>query len=168
MVNIDETGHKENGKRLMTWVATCAQATVFFHSDSRSHGGALCPAGEDFEGVIGSDFFSAYLKYKRSRTTGSSRSTVGRICIRELLFLEGLTDKTIRTWAAKVLEQVKKLFRAWRRGQCAACRAAQGQIEKLCQRLAQACRDQDVWAGGCLGSTAARTSRFLEDPGLGM
>ncbi|MEE9405546.1 MAG: IS66 family transposase [Algisphaera sp.] len=165
VVNIDETGHKENGKRLMTWVATCAQATVFRIADSRSTAELYALLGEDFEGVIGSDFFSAYLKYKRENDGVQSQYCWAHL-IRELLFLEGLTDKTIRTWAAKVLEPVKKLFRAWRRGQYAACRAAQGQIEKLCQRLPK--RAEIKTLGGRMWKHRRAYFRFLEDPGLGI
>lgn len=165
VVNIDETGHKENGKRLMTWVGTCPDATVFRIADTRSTAELYALLGEDFDGVVGSDFFSAYLKYGRENDGVRAQYCWAHL-IRELLYLAGLADKSTRVWAKKVLVPVKKLFKAWRRGQYAACRAAQRQIENLCRRLPK--RGEVQTLGGRMWKHRKDYFRFLEDPELGI
>lgn len=165
VVNIDETGHKENGKRPMTWVATCPIATLFRIADTRSAAELYELLGEDFDGVVCSDFFSAYLKFARDNPALRAQYCWAHL-IRELLFLEGLTDKSTRTWAGKVLVEVKKLFRAWRRDQIAACRRAQAKIEKLCQRRPK--RADIERLGGRIWDYRRDYFRFLEDPSRGI
>lgn len=168
VVNLDETGHKENGKtnnRPMTWVGTCPVVTVFRIADSRSTKELYALLGEDFEGVVCSDFFSAYLKFARENPRNQAQYCWAHL-IRELLFLDGALDQTTRKWAAKVLIDVKKLFRAWRRGQYAACRRAQARIQARCRRLPQ--RGEVQTLGGRMHKHRKDYFRFLEDPARGI
>jgi len=65
IVNIDETGHKDNGDRFWTWCFCAGRYTAFNVSDTRSSQVLFDVLGEDFSGTLGSDFFSAYRKYMR-------------------------------------------------------------------------------------------------------
>ena len=64
-LNIDETGHKDNGNRLWTWCFRAYLFTVFKISPSRGSEVLIQTLGKKFEGVIGCDYFSAYRKFMR-------------------------------------------------------------------------------------------------------
>ena len=65
VLNIDETGHKENGERFWTWCFRAAQYTFFRIDKSRGSKVLVEVLGEEFNGVLGCDYFSAYRKYMR-------------------------------------------------------------------------------------------------------
>jgi hypothetical protein len=64
-LNVDETGHKDNGKRLWTWCFRATMFTLFKISPSRGSDVLLELHGKEFDGVLGCDYFSAYRKYMR-------------------------------------------------------------------------------------------------------
>ena len=162
VVNVDETGHKDRGSKCWTWTATCPAATVFRVADSRSADELYELLGEDFDGVVCSDFFSAYTKFNRQ--TEASAQFCWAHLIRELRFREGLKDKPTARWAGKVLEPVRRLFRAWRRGQMAACQRARSQIIACCRRPPQ--RGEVVTLAGRIREREADYFRFLDQPGV--
>ena len=57
VLNIDETGHKDNGQLLWTWCLKAKMFTLFQIKPSRSSDVLLDALGHDFEGVIGCDYF---------------------------------------------------------------------------------------------------------------
>ena len=64
-LNVDETGHKENGDRFWTWCFRADAYTLFKIADTRGSRVLIDVLGEDFAGVIGCDYFSAYRKYMK-------------------------------------------------------------------------------------------------------
>ncbi len=62
-LNVDETGHKENKKRFWTWCFRAELYTLFKIDSSRGSKVLLEVLGEEFNGVLGCDYFSAYRKY---------------------------------------------------------------------------------------------------------
>lgn len=62
-LNIDETGHKENGRRMWTWVFRARLFAVFYIAGQRSSEVLKSVWGLDFKGLLGCDYFSAYHKY---------------------------------------------------------------------------------------------------------
>jgi transposase len=64
-LQIDETGHKDNGERFWTWCFKAARDTLFRLDKSRGRQVLLDVLGEEFGGIIGCDYFSAYRKYMR-------------------------------------------------------------------------------------------------------
>ena len=56
-LNVDETGHKENGQRLWTWCFRASLYTVFNISPSRGSDVLLEVLGKEFDGVLGCDYF---------------------------------------------------------------------------------------------------------------
>lgn len=65
LLNVDETGHKDNGKLWWTW---CLRADLytFYKVDARRSADVLLDLlGKDFDGVIGCDYFSAYRRYMK-------------------------------------------------------------------------------------------------------
>ena len=63
VINVDETGHKEKGRRLWTWCFRAELYTLFRIDASRSSQVLIDTLGEEFDGVLGCDYFSAYRKY---------------------------------------------------------------------------------------------------------
>ena len=56
----DETGHKENGKRMWAWVAVACYMSIFIIRPSRGSVVAKELLGEDFSGILIIDRWSAY------------------------------------------------------------------------------------------------------------
>jgi transposase len=63
-LNVDETGHKENGQRLWTWCFRAYLYTVYKISPSRGSEVLIEVLGKEFDGILGCDYFSAYHKHK--------------------------------------------------------------------------------------------------------
>ena len=57
-LNVDETGHKDSGKRLWTWCFRAYLYTVFKISPSRGSDVLIEVLGKEFNGVLGCDYFS--------------------------------------------------------------------------------------------------------------
>lgn len=107
-LNVDETGHPENKKRMWTWVFRAPDFTVFHIDESRGSEVLVALLGEQFAGVLGCDYFSAYHKYM-----GEGDVRV-QFClahlIRDLKFLATLPDVVTVRWAKKMLAGMRRLF----------------------------------------------------------
>ena len=107
-LNIDETGHKENGKRLWTWCFRAALFTVFKISPSRGSQVLVEVLGEEFEGIIGCDYFSAYRKFMKDF------NVVVQFClahfIRDVKFLAEHPQKKNREHGERLLAHFRQLF----------------------------------------------------------
>ena len=112
-LGIDETGHKDNGDKYWTW---CFQRPEysFFHID-KSRGSKVLfeMLGQEYEGVIGCDFWGAYRKFVRL-----GNATV-QYCmahlIREIRFLAEHMTKKLARWGGHLLDWLKKLFKTLHR-----------------------------------------------------
>ena len=108
VLNIDETGHKENGARLWTWCFRAALFTVYKIDPSRGSKVLIEVLGEEFNGVLGSDYFSAYRKYMKDF------NVVVQFClahlIRDVKFLAEHPDKKNRAYGELLLGDLRKLF----------------------------------------------------------
>jgi len=107
-LNVDETGHKENKKRFWTWCFRGDAYTLFKIADTRGSRVLIDVLGEDFAGVIGCDYFSAYRKYMKDF------DILIQFCIahliRELKYLADLTDKTTSDYGQKLLDAMRDMF----------------------------------------------------------
>ncbi len=56
-LNVDETGHKDNGQRLWTWCFRASLFTVFKISPSRGSDVLLEMLRKEFDGLLGCDYF---------------------------------------------------------------------------------------------------------------
>jgi transposase len=109
VLNVDETSHPENGSRLWTWCFRAALFTVFKVSPSRGCDVLLEVLGEEFGGLLGCDYFSAYRKYMRL-----NKNVLLQFClahfIRDVKFLLEHPDPRNRDYGQRVLTLLKKLF----------------------------------------------------------
>jgi transposase len=111
ILNVDETGHKENGRKFWTWVFK-AELYVLFHIDaSRGSQVLVDKLGEEFRGILGCDYFSAYRKYMGD--FGVSVQFCLAHLIRDLRFLTDLPDAATRAYGQRLLEAVKQLFQVF-------------------------------------------------------
>jgi transposase len=107
-LNVDETGHKDNGERFWTWCFRAEHFTVFHIDASRGSGVLLDVLGADFQGVLGCDYFSAYRKYMREC------GIVVQFClahlIRDVKFLLTLPDAREQAYGQRLREALRGLF----------------------------------------------------------
>jgi transposase len=107
-LNVDETGHKENGDGLWTWVFRAKLYTVFKIDPSRGSEVLMDALGREFNGVLGCDYFSAYRKYM------GDADVLVQFClahlIRDVKFLADLPDPVTAAYGRRLLEELRRLF----------------------------------------------------------
>jgi transposase len=116
MLNVDETGHPENGQRLWAWGfhAPEPQGFTLFHiGPSRSSDVLKEFLGETFQGVVGCDYHSAYRKFLHD--IGAAMQFCWSHLIRDVKYLVTLPDAVTRRFGEKLLAKIKHLFRTWHR-----------------------------------------------------
>ena len=108
VLNVDETGHKDNGDLFWTWGFRAGTFTVFRVADTRGSAVLAEVLGREFAGTLGCDFFSAYRKYMKDAPVGI------QFClahfIREVKFLGTLPDPAVVRYGERLLEQLRALF----------------------------------------------------------
>ena len=107
-LNVDETGHKENKKRFWTWCFRAKLYTLFKIDSSRGSKVLLEVLGEEFNGTLGCDYFSAYRKYMKD--IGVQVQFCLAHLIRDVKFLTTLPDRATQRYGARVLDGLRRLF----------------------------------------------------------
>jgi transposase len=135
-LNVDETGHKENGKRLWTWCFRAYLYTVYKISPSRGSDVLVEVLGKEFDGILSCDYFSAYRKYMKDF------DVLMQFClahfIRDVKFLADHPNKKNKTHGQRLLADLRKLFGViHRRDEYASQERFHRELEKA--------RDQLVW-----------------------
>jgi transposase len=107
-LNVDETGHKEQGKPWWTWCFRADLYTLFKIDRSRGSDVLVTVLGKQFDGVLGCDYFSAYRKYM------GDFDVAVQFClahlIRDVKFLTELPDKVTAAYGQRVLAGLRQLF----------------------------------------------------------
>jgi transposase len=107
-LNVDETGHKNNGTLMWTWCFRAELYTLFKIDPHRSADVLIEVLGREFDGVLGSDCFSAYRRYRREC------DVVVQFClahlIRDVKFLTTLPGKAERSYGERLREALRELF----------------------------------------------------------
>ena len=107
-LNVDETGHKDNGQRWWTWCFRAELYTLFKIDSSRGSQVLIEVLGREFEGVLGCDYFSAYRKYM------GDFDVVVQFClahlIRDVKFLTTLPDQATAVYGQKLLDGLRAMF----------------------------------------------------------
>jgi transposase len=64
-VNVDETGHKDNGDKWWTWCFRAELYTLYRIDAYRDAEVLMATLGKEFGGILGCDYFSAYRRYMK-------------------------------------------------------------------------------------------------------
>lgn len=108
VLNVDETGHKENGQRQWTWCFRARLYALFKIDPSRGSAVLFDVLGEEFAGVLGCDYYSAYRKFMKDC------DILVQFClahlIRDLKFLTTLPNKETAAHGERLLGEVRALF----------------------------------------------------------
>ena len=108
-LNVDETGHKDNGDKFWTWVFRADLYMLFKIDKSRGSKVLLEVLGEEFDGVLGCDYFSAYRKYMKDFNI-TVQFCIAHL-IRDIKYLAGLKDAGTKAYGQKLLAAVKAMFK---------------------------------------------------------
>lgn len=108
VINVDETGHKEYRRAMWTWCFRTATFTWFKIDPRRSSAVLVEALGEEFRGVLGCDYFSAYRKYM------GDFDVLVQFCLAHLLrdmrFLAEHPDRRNHAYAARLIEATREMF----------------------------------------------------------
>ena len=107
-VNVDETGHHDDGKLHWTWCFDTPDYSLFKIDGSRGCKVLEEMLGKNFVGIIGADYWGAYRKYARLFDVRVQYCMAH--LIREIRFLAENNVKKVSKWANELLEWLKKLF----------------------------------------------------------
>jgi len=109
VLNVDETGHKDNGKRMWTWCFRASLYTLFRIDPHRSGDVLIEVLGKEFDGVLGCDCFSAYRRYMRE--FGVTLQFCLAHLIRDVKFLMTLPGKKEQAYGTRLRDALRTLFR---------------------------------------------------------
>ncbi len=170
VLNIDETGHKDNGQRMQTWVFRAREYIVFKIAQTRSTAVLLESLGADFGGIIGCDYFSSYRCYMRE-FGGVLQFCLAHL-IRDVKFLLALPDAATREYGERFLESLRELFRIIHRRKQLTATEFQSQLEAQRKEILRTARTQvppDKAAqnlAGRLRENGASYFWFISTPGI--
>jgi transposase len=108
ILNVDETGHRDEGKRLWTWCFRAPLFTLFRIDPSRGSDVLVEVLGEQFNGLLGCDYFSAYRKYMKDFDVRVQFCLAH--LIRDVKFLVEHPHKANKRYGELLLEHLRKLF----------------------------------------------------------
>jgi len=107
-LNVDETGHRDQGRRLWTWCFRAPLYTLFKIAPSRGSDVLEEVLGKEFNGLLGCDYFSAYRKYMKNF------GVVVQFClahlIRDVKFLVEHPNGANRRYGQMLLAHLRRLF----------------------------------------------------------
>jgi transposase len=107
-LNVDETSHQHNGILQWTWCFRADLYTLFKIAPNRSADVLLTVLGEDFDGVLGCDCFSAYRRYMRLVDVPLQFCLAH--LIREVKYLTTLPDAQTRAYGERFRDALRQLF----------------------------------------------------------
>src|SRR3954453_21884349 len=169
-LNIDETGHKQNGARMWTWCFRAGLYTLFKIDPTRSGDVLIEVLGKEFDGVLGCDYFSAYRRYRRE--FGVLLQFCLAHLIRDVKFLATLPDPRERAYGEGLREALRRLFAVIHRREQLPPKAFQDQLEAARTEVLR-CGTQEVPETKPCRNLAKRFEvhgasyfRFLTEPGV--
>lgn len=108
ILGTDETGHNDHGSTLWTWCQR-TKDVIFFHiNNSRSSKVLQRLLGDDFDGTLTADYFSANRKF--ARLTNVKVQYCWAHLVRDMKFLAENQLRKVKNWANKLLDIAAKIF----------------------------------------------------------
>jgi transposase len=127
LLNVDETGHKQNGLRQWIWCFRAELYTLFRIDPTRSAEVLIEVLGQEFDGVLGCDYFSAYRRYQRE--FGVTLQFCLAHLIRDVKFLITLPGAAEQAYGARLRDALRGLFGVIHRREQLTAKQFQGQLE---------------------------------------
>jgi transposase len=149
-LNVDETGHKQNGQRQWTWCFRASLYTLFKIDPTRSGDVLIEVLGAEFDGVLGCDYFSSYRRYQRE--FGVLLQFCLAHLIRDVKYLTTLPDPRDRAYGEGLREALRELFAVIHRREELSAAVFQVQLEAA---------REEVMRRGTQGVPETRPSRNL-------
>ena len=169
-LNLDETGHKQNGDRMWTWCFRASLYTLFKIDPTRSADVLIDVLGAEFDGVLGCDYFSAYRRYQRE--CGVLLQFCLAHLIRDVKFLTTLPDARDRAYGERLRAALRELFAVIHRRERLTAVDFQKQLEAARAEVMR-CGTSDVPATKSSRNLAKRFEthgesyfRFMTTPGV--
>ena len=169
-LNVDETGHKQNGQRQWTWCFRASLYTLFKIDPSRSGDVLIEVLGTEFNGVLGCDYFSAYRRYHRE--FGVLLQFCLAHLIRDVKYLTTLPDARDRAYGERLREALRQLFAVIHRREELSAAVFQNRLDAARTEVLR-CGAQDVPETRASGNLAKRFAvhgesyfRFITTPGV--
>ena len=132
-LRVDETGHKDNGRRHWTWCFGAKSFTWFHIDPTRSSQVLFDVLGEAFEGVLSCDHFWAYRKYMHDG------DVLVQFCLAHLIgdlkYLTTLPDSKTAAYGRRLLGKVRHLFEVIHQGQSLAAATLAARLGKCSDRI---------------------------------
>jgi transposase len=171
ILNVDETGHKDNGQAMWTWCFRAELYTLFKIDPCRSADVLIDVLGREFDGVLGCDHFSAYRRYMRSFDV-TVQFCLAHL-IRDVKFLTTLPDFDAVFYGVRLLEAIRRMFGLIHDREKFTPEDFAGRMQQARQEILRV-GAEDVPEGGPCAVMAKRLARygeayftFLGTPGLG-
>jgi transposase len=169
-LNVDETGHKQNGHPEWIWCFRASLFTLFKIDPTRSGDVLIDVLGAEFDGVLGCDYFSAYRRYHREF------GVVLQFClahlIRDVKFLTTLPDRRDQAYGERLIGGLRSLFGVIHRREHLSAAEYQRQLEGARTEVLRL-GTKDVPATRASGNLAKRFEkhganyfRFITTPGV--
>lgn len=132
-LNVDETGHKENGEKFWTWCFRAEAFTFFKIAGSRGSDVLFDLLGREFNGTLGCDYFSAYRKYMKEV------DVLVQFClahlIRDVRYLTTLRSPATVAYGERLLEGLRGLFRIFHEHQTEPSERLEKRLKLQCSAI---------------------------------
>src|SRR3954466_10962159 len=169
-LNVDETGHRQNRLRQWIWCFRAGLYTLFKIDPTRSGDVLIEVLGEEFDGVLGCDYFSAYRRYHRE--FGATLQFCLAHLIRDVKFLTTLPDAREQTYGTRLREALRELLGVIHRREQLTAEQFPSQLEAARAEVLR-CATSDVPATNHCRNLAKRFEthgesyfRFITTPGV--
>jgi transposase len=126
-LNVDETGHRDGGKRMWAWCFRASLYTLFKVDPTRSADVLLEVLGQEFDGVLGCDCFGAYRRYMRQFDV-TLQFCLAHL-IRDVKFLLTLPGKQEQAYGTRLRDALRALFRVIHQREQMSAVEFQGRLE---------------------------------------
>ena len=160
-LNVDETGHKDRSKPHWTWCFRSDLYTLFHIDASRGSKVLVNLLGEEFNGVLGCDYFSAYRKYM------GNFNVVVQFClahlIRDVKFLTELPDAAAAAYGQRLLKGLRRLFGVIHRREAMRPRGFHAALVRAQKAILAAARKAPAHRKA---KNLARRFQFITTPGI--
>jgi transposase len=158
IVNVDETTHREKGRRLYTWVFVTAKA-LLFRVSSRGRDMLDRVLGPDYVGFVGCDYYGVYIRYAAETANVKLQTCLAHLK-RDFQHCFEHFDPDVSRYGEKMLAIINSLFKAWHDYQDAPSVANYEVLRLLGETL-----DREARNAPDKGKPKAIAKRFEKTPG---